>query len=33
MPNARRKANQKRLKREGLRIERALYDRLQNFVA
>ncbi len=31
MPNARREANQNRLKREGLPIERALYDRLKSF--
>ena len=31
MPNARREANQKRLKREGLPIDRALYDRLKSF--
>lgn len=33
LPNARREANQKRLKREGLPIERALYDRLKSFAA
>ncbi|MBM3519956.1 MAG: Ldh family oxidoreductase [Alphaproteobacteria bacterium] len=31
LPNARREANQKRLKREGLPIDRALYDRLKSF--
>ena len=33
LPNARRAANQKRLKRDGLVIDRALYDRLQHFAA
>lgn len=33
MPNARRAANQQRLKREGLPIERSLYDRLAGFAA
>ena len=33
LPNARRAANQKRLKRDGLIIDRALYDRLQHFAA
>lgn len=32
LPNARRAANQKRLAKEGLPIDRALYDRLQSFV-
>ncbi len=31
MPNSRRETNQKRLKREGLPISRALYQRLQDF--
>lgn len=31
MPNARREANQKRLKREGLPIDRQLYGRLKSF--
>jgi (2R)-3-sulfolactate dehydrogenase (NADP+) len=31
MPNARREANQKRLKRDGLPIDRALHDRLLGF--
>ncbi|HET6157058.1 MAG TPA: Ldh family oxidoreductase [Dongiaceae bacterium] len=31
MPNARRTANQKRLAKEGLLIDRALYDRLKSF--
>jgi (2R)-3-sulfolactate dehydrogenase (NADP+) len=31
LPNARRAANQKRLAREGLPIDRALYDRLKGF--
>lgn len=31
LPNARREANRKRLKREGLPIEWALYDRLKSF--
>ena len=33
MPNSRREANQKRLRQEGLPIERALYERLQSFAA
>ncbi len=33
MPNSRRSANQKRLRREGLPIERVLHDRLQSFAA
>jgi (2R)-3-sulfolactate dehydrogenase (NADP+) len=33
MPNARRAANQKRLKREGLAIERALYDKIMSFAS
>ena len=31
MPNSRRTANQKRLRREGLSINRLLHDRLQGF--
>jgi (2R)-3-sulfolactate dehydrogenase (NADP+) len=31
LPNARRTANQKRLAKEGLPIERALYERLRSF--
>ena len=31
MPNSRRAANQKRLQREGLPIEPALYERLKSF--
>ena len=31
LPNARRAANQKRLAKEGLLIDRALYDRLKSF--
>jgi (2R)-3-sulfolactate dehydrogenase (NADP+) len=31
MPNARRTANQKRLAKEGIPIDRALYDRLKSF--
>jgi (2R)-3-sulfolactate dehydrogenase (NADP+) len=33
LPNARRAANQKRLKRDGVPIERAIHDRLQQFAA
>jgi (2R)-3-sulfolactate dehydrogenase (NADP+) len=33
LPNARREANQKRLAKEGLPIDRALYDRLKSFAA
>ena len=33
MPNARREANQKRLKQEGLLIERGLFEKLQQFAA
>ena len=33
MPNARREANQKRLRREGIPIERALFDRIRSFAA
>jgi (2R)-3-sulfolactate dehydrogenase (NADP+) len=33
LPNSRREANQKRLKREGLLIDTALYDRLRGFAA
>jgi (2R)-3-sulfolactate dehydrogenase (NADP+) len=33
LPNARREANQKRLKKEGLPIDTALHDRLQDFAA
>lgn len=31
LPNSRREANQKRLRKEGLSIERALYERLKSF--
>ncbi len=33
LPNAKRAANQKRLAKEGLAIDRALYDRLRSFAA
>ena len=33
LPNARREANQKRLAKEGLPIDRALYERLKSFAA
>ncbi|KRB31496.1 Ldh family oxidoreductase [Mesorhizobium sp. Root172] len=33
LPNARRMSNQERLRREGLVIERAVYDRLEGFAA
>jgi (2R)-3-sulfolactate dehydrogenase (NADP+) len=33
MPNTRRVENQKRLKREGLSIERSLYEKLKQFAS
>jgi (2R)-3-sulfolactate dehydrogenase (NADP+) len=33
LPNSRREANQKRLAKEGLSIDRALYERLESFAS